>query len=63
VSGKELLEQMSSDAIYVADNDFNKYSEVFANLIIHEASRRIDELRHKGFEPTGYLLRNHFGVK
>jgi hypothetical protein len=63
VSGKQLLEQMSSDAIYIADNDFKKYSEVFASLIIHEASRRIDELRSQGFEPTGYLIRKHFGLK
>lgn len=58
-----VLQKLHFDAEYESDNDYEKFIELFALYIIQESASQIDEIRRKGFEPTGYLLYKHFGLK
>lgn len=63
MSRSNLLEKLIFDAHYVSDGDIDKFAVVLSTLIVEEASEKIDALRNDGFVPTGFLIRNHFGIK
>lgn len=56
------LEELYHRAELMTEHEPENFTSAFAALIIKECAKHNDDMRARGFIPTGYSLFKHFGL-